>query len=796
MKNSANFCLWISSLYFLIAFPCKAQEPISSNQPIQEITSLSAVIQKLITLKSNEVLRVKMPQLSSNNTSQIAVFLGATDITSQIEINGTELVYKSNLVPLPIGEQILTIYLIRSTDVWDKLTSFPIRIEPDLAQSLNPIKLLVGEPPPSSTTEVVANSIDPKSVLVIAQGSTPPVDLPAIPSGTPPVPEITQLSTPPESIPPVPAGTQPPTPPAIPVEIIPSTSTNLEPNSTFIPRFNGNIRSQVLDIRNPAVTSQRPTFINIDFTGGLSTENQIGKTKVKSKFTVVGTSFQPESLRFNELRERASQIDLSEYAIESNDGNNQFAVGHLCFGNHPFLLNNLCTRGISAKVKLNKFTDLSLARISSTGIVGLDNIFGLGRGDNILNGGNLGFQVAQNQGGGVRLETTWMSGVRAPINSVNVGGVVEAEQSEGVGIRVTGSDDTSRLKADAGFANSTFFNPAANDPQLTGGGNVTQLQPVNKNAWYAEASYDLLRDIKLDSSRTLSAAMNVRTERIDPQFGTLGASLQADRLQTQYALNMNVAGASIQFQQNFSEDNLASLPNLLRTNNQNTNFNLGIPLQTVLQTQNSLLPNLTYGLQQTHQLSSISAAANGGFNNPSQIPDQLNTTHQFGLDWTFGDLTFNYKYANTFQDNRQVGRENADTRNISHQLSTNWQINPQLRFNLGYNFLSNDNIEQQITNFTSSPTLGLSWELNPGLLFAFNYNLSNNSDSRDRAANRAESLELLLTYNFKLNSFGRDLPGTSFIRYNKQSASSRDTFNNINSDAANDAITAGFSLSF
>ena len=73
MKNSANFCLWISSLCFLIALPCKAQEPISSNQPIQEITSLSAVIQKLITLKSNEVLRVKMPQLSSNNTSQIAV---------------------------------------------------------------------------------------------------------------------------------------------------------------------------------------------------------------------------------------------------------------------------------------------------------------------------------------------------------------------------------------------------------------------------------------------------------------------------------------------------------------------------------------------------------------------------------------------------------------------------------------------------------------------------------------------------------------------------------------------------
>ena len=336
MQSHIKSYLWLSSLFFfLIIAPCQAQETIVDRPEVQE-EALTTTTLKPISLRMNEVLRVKIPQLPSNPTGKIAVFLGATDITSQIEFEGKDLIYKSSLAPLAIGEQTLTIYTIRSTNFWDKLASFRIRVEPNFSESLNQIKLPVGEPPPSSTTEVVKKSIDPQSAPVIAQGSTPPADSPAIPAESkPPVPEIAQPSTPPT----IPAGTTP-------------TTANLEPNSTFTPRFNGNIKSQVLDIRNPNVATQRPTFINVDFTGGLSTENQIGKTKIKSKFTVVGTSFQPESLRFSELREGASQIDLSEYAIESNDGNNQFTVGNVCFGNHPFLINNLCTRGLSAKVKL------------------------------------------------------------------------------------------------------------------------------------------------------------------------------------------------------------------------------------------------------------------------------------------------------------------------------------------------------------------------------------------------------------------------------------------------------------
>ena len=303
MRDHLKFNLWLSLLFFLIAIPADAQEIIIDRPDIQAGAAPATTTSKLITLRVNEILRVKIPQLSSNPTDKIAVILGGVDITSQVDFDGKELIYKSSLVPLPIGEQILTVYTIKSTDAWDQLASFRIRVEPNLA-------------------EVV-----PKSPSIIIPGSTQAAS-PVIPSeSTPPAPEIVQPST----------------PPPISSEV---TLANSAPNSTFTPKFNGNIKSQVLDIRNPSVaTAQRPTFINLDFIGGLSTENQISKTRIRSKFTVVGTNFQPESLRFSELREGASQIDLSEYAIEANDDKNQFTIGHLCFGNHPFLLSNLCTRG-------------------------------------------------------------------------------------------------------------------------------------------------------------------------------------------------------------------------------------------------------------------------------------------------------------------------------------------------------------------------------------------------------------------------------------------------------------------
>lgn len=747
MNHCCKYFLCFSWLFCLNSMPALAQDSTT----ISPSSQIETTAQK-IDLKVGEVLRVKVPQLPANPSGKISVLLGSTDITSQVEIEGNELIYRSSLIPLTVGTETLTVYQ-KSPNRWQPLATFNVRVEPGLA-------------PAQIATRGGTNT-----------ESSPPAGT------TSPATNITP-----------PAGT---TPPATAIVTTPAGTTSPAKANTFTPKLAVNVKSQLLENRSPdAGSSQRPTFFDVNFNGGLATENQINNINLKTKFTIVGTTFQPEALRFSELQAAASQIDLSEYAIELNDGNNQFSIGHLCFGNHPLLLSNLCSRGLSTKVKLNDFSDLSLARLSSTSVVGFDNIFGLARNENTLEGVILGLQLARNQNGGVRLETTWMNGNRAPVANFNVGEVVDAEKSEGVGVRLTGNDDTGRLKTDAGFANSTFTTSTANDPELNAGLAVVPLDVASKSAWYAEASYDLIKDVKLDRDRTLSAAINFKTERIDPLFGTLGTSIQADLLQTQYALNLNIAGLTAQFQQSLSNNNIANVANLLRTDNRNTNINITIPLQTFLQNSNSLLPTVTYGIQQTNQVGSIANAAGGGFNNPAQIPNQSNTTQQVGLDWSLGSVNLNYKYINALQDNRQVGQENADTRNLTHQLSTSWQTTPQLRFNLGYNFVNATNLGQQITRFTNSPTVGASWEFNPGTVFAFNYNRNDDSDSIGQAFNRGESLEFLLTRSFKLNSFGREIPGSTFIRYGKQSTLNINSQNSINTNATIDTISAGLSLSF
>jgi hypothetical protein len=677
---------------------------------------------KIVTVKVGEVLRIKVDSLKLNQP--IAVFLGDTDVTAKIKIEGQELVYQSNLLPLPVGEQPLTIYLTKSADNWETLSTFLVKVEPAVTQS--------------STTP--------------AQDSTSPATAPS-PSNSP---------------------------------------ANI---FTVKPKFTANLKSQLFEKRTAdAGASQRPSALDLSFTGGLSSKYKSGSTTIDGSFNVVGSTFQPDALRFNQLQGRASQFDLSEYIVDLTDADNKFSIGHVCVGNHPLLFNNLCTRGLSGKVQLNDFADVSVGRVNTTKIVGFENILGLDRSENSLTGASLGLQVMNNAADGVRLETTLFGGSRLPEAGFDVGEVVDAEESNGIGWRLTGTNDTGRWKADAGFARSTFTNIAANDPQLTGGLNVVPLQSVTKNAWYAETNYDLLKDLQLDTKRKLSLKANLRVEQADPQFGTIGAVVNADRLQTQYGLNATIAGATVQLQQTNFEDNIVNIPNLLKTKNRSTIVGLIFPLQSFLEIKNQLLPTISYNYQQTAQLGSIAAALNGGFNQSSQIPDQSNTIHKLGLSWDTPDVVFNYKFSSALDDNRQLGRENADFRRLNHQVSVDLKPTPQFRLNLGYNFTNSLNIEQNLTRFTNSPTLGASWEFKPDLTFAFNYNRNNDTDSRGESSTDENGLELLLTWNFRSNFLDRENPGSVFLRYGRQSAQNRSGV--INTDKTVDIINAGVSWSF
>ncbi len=706
----------------------------------------------VLTVRSTEEIRLKLAHLPTTNEGTLSVFLNQVDVTSQVAITGNELVYRSRLLPLTPGEHTLTVYMVKSAEQWIVLETFVLKVDPTTAQT------------PQSSNQ---SSSTPQPVT-------------------------------PNSDPSRPANSSPETPktPEQPTSETPKPTTTRAEDLKFTPKLNVNFKSQVAEARTPdAGRSERPTFADLALTGGFAAQYQRDNFNVQANFNLAGSTNLQEALRFNTLKEAAPQIDLSDYLLDVKVGNAQVSVGHQCYGNHPFLLDNLCSRGLSSKIQISKRVNLSIAHISTTSVVGFDNFLGIEHQNNTLTAATLGMQLLDNPAGGVRLETTFMRGARQPIENFNVGEVVDAEKSQGFGVRLFGTDPSGRLKLDAGYVRSRFTNPTA-DPQLVDNLTVARVQPVTRSAWFVETSYDLLKNVKLDATRTLDLSFNFRHERLDPQFGTVGASVTVDQLRTRFGVNAAIAGATIQFQTDQSEDNLANIATILKTKTQNRSLTINAPLQTILNSSNQLLPTLTYSFQRTHQFGANQPVeALSGFD-PSEIPDQLTTSHKFGTAWSIDNFSLSYQYSNTFQDNRQPTRELADFSTMNHQVSIAWQVNPRLNLALGYNFTSAKSFEQGITRFTSSPTLSISWVMFPNLTLAFNYNRTDETDSLNQKITRATNLEALLTWQFQLHSLGREIPASAFIRYGTQSTIAHDPLFNVDTNATIQTVSAGLNFSF
>ena len=173
----ASVLLWSFLLLWLQPIACQAQEAIIKTQQIQrEVVPIA----KTIDLKVGEVLRVPVDKLPPDPIGKIAVFLGDVDITSQVEIVGNELVYRSSLVPMSVGEQTLTIFTIKSIGRWDPIATFSIKVEPEIAQvSPSPTDPKL----PSSTNEAATKPAN-------STGSVPATQPSPNPSATPSQPRI------------------------------------------------------------------------------------------------------------------------------------------------------------------------------------------------------------------------------------------------------------------------------------------------------------------------------------------------------------------------------------------------------------------------------------------------------------------------------------------------------------------------------------------------------------------------------------------------------------------------------
>jgi hypothetical protein len=114
-----------------------------------------------------------------------------------------------------------------------------------------------------------------------------------------------------------------------------------------------------------------------------------------------------------------------------------------------------------------------------------------------------------------------------------------------------------------------------------------------------------------------------------------------------------------------SNDNLGHVASILRTDTGVTAVTFAVPTGSFGQSPAAAAwcPTVSYSLNRSTQIGEA-LPANGGFVSASQVPNQLNAVHVVRADWQIGAAHAGYALTRSTQDNRQVGRENADFSNL------------------------------------------------------------------------------------------------------------------------------------
>ncbi|MEQ1765111.1 MAG: hypothetical protein ABL984_18435, partial [Pyrinomonadaceae bacterium] len=461
------------------------------------------------------------------------------------------------------------------------------------------------------------------------------------------------------------------TPVRVPVAEAPPASSAEPPRTPaakttygFTPNVAVNIKGQNQILTFPTEGApQRNPFTDVDTQIGLNFKvSRLGWT-LNNKFDLVGVGSRQNAIRFGELQKRAPMFDLSSYLIELSKGRFKLNLGHVSFGSNRHLINGFSSRGLTASIPVGKQTDITLIAANGTSVVGYDNFIGVTRRKHNMFGLGVSRELFKKRPNGLRVEFTVMRGSWLPVANFNQGVVNDAERSLGFGFRVIGSDTGQRLRYEAGFSRSRFFNPA--DPLLAQGLTVKAVREVWRNGRYAEVSYDILKDLALWKDKKLKLTGTFRHEELAPLYRSIGVSTQADRRQFQFEFSGNLGEMTFAIGNLQDRDNLNNLTSILKTLNRRNNVVIGIPLNTFFTPgkTNKWLPQVSYSLDRTHQFGA-SLPVNGEFRDPSQVPDQKNDAHSFNAQWVLNNkLTVGYRFTNGFQNNRQPGRELADFSN-------------------------------------------------------------------------------------------------------------------------------------
>lgn len=708
----------------------------------EEDLGISATFTSTRAVNPNEQIELILSRVLRPEEGSLAIFVGETDMTRLFATAESKLIYSPRIVPLPVGDSHVKIYLISPANEWREIAQFPLRVSNNASESSAP----------------AAGSGDTTSSPATNGGSD---------SSIPPVVDTTK-------------------------------GKRFFQTQEITPALTVNIRAQSAVLYFP--DSNRPerlNFTDVSIQGSLQAKLARGFWTSQSQFDFVGSSNQREALRFGENGVDAPQIDLSSYSSLLQFDKVKVTLGHSSYGANRYLINSFSSRGINVTVPLGSRADVSFSAMNGTSVAGWQNFTGLQRQKHRVYSGTLGFEFLRKRPGGLRVEVGVLRGSLLPISNFNQSNLTDAERSNGLGARVVASDSKGRLRIEAGFGRSRFGNPA--DPLLNQGFVVVPVREQAKNARYLDLSYQILNGVALVKDRPLSLSVSFRHNRVDPLFRSVALSAQADRQDNQFEMSGSFGEITFGAAHNRSNDNLDEILSVLKTLTRRNGFQVGLPLTAILGAKKPFspwLPRLSYNYDRTHNYGAF-LPVSAGFS-PSHVPDQASTNQGFNADWSHAKWRFSYRLNESFQDNRQPGRERADLRNLTNAFGVG--LTPNQRFNVSVDLSSERSHNLEFAQFERNFRAGLQVNLQTTKKSTLAATISSAFGGDATNARRSRNADLDLQWSTRFNFFEDDrwrkVQGQFFIRYANRYASARDNVFFFNNLTKVQTMSAGLSFTF
>lgn len=214
----------------------------------------------------------------------------------------------------------------------------------------------------------------------------------------------------------------------------------------------------------------------------------------------------------------------------------------------------------------------------------------------------------------------------------------------------------------------------------------------------------------LFGEQTANLTLTARHARADVLYKSLGALVDANLDSYVLGADASIGPVASQLAYRWTQDNIDNLPTLLTTRTRGLTFGLNLPTPTLFDNiaDQLWLPNVSYALERVHQQAMNTPNPElSGFDDPSQLPDQVTQPDALDFGWTGEHWEFSYRLSYSREDNRQPGREQADFDTLENRVSLGLRPSDTLNLMLGLGRNRKQDQEQALASYSIDYSFGL-----------------------------------------------------------------------------------------